>query len=235
MKAKVNIDSFQVAYQPIVRSASLQQKEVKKEKYEALLRYDNSAGFPANIYKTLLPSEKKQVTEKIIETVLKKLNNPDSNIEISINITYSDIENLKNILQLLDKYKNGAKKLIFEFIEEEELINKLAVKTFMREVKAYNCKFALDDFGKGYATFGPLLDFDFDIIKFDKVLTQNFSRKAKHFFVLEQIIQICQRLNISTVIEHIEHNDDLSAAILIGADYLQGFHPKLGKPSFNIE
>lgn len=228
----IDTNQIVVYYQPICDNSNL---NARPNKFEALLRYPSEDGnytFPFEAFKNLNFIEKFKCTMYMlneITQILKKY----SEYTISLNIAYSDIstEKFRNtLLQHLTKSK-CADRIVLEFVEEEELENTDVVNKFINDAKALGCRFSLDDFGKKYATFDPLLKYDFDYLKFDKVLIENFTADPKKFYILDMLISLCHRLKIETIAEHIETDEALASVSFIGCTYSQGFHQKLGQPA----
>jgi len=231
MQANTSFDigKIQAYYQPIVR---LDKPDMEFKKYEALMRYpleDGKMGYPDKHIANIDNTEKFQATLKMLNLISETLEKNPLCV-ISLNIAFSDIEG-DHANQLLENIRNSnnGDRLVLEFIEENELKNKGTVNNFMRRARELGCKFALDDFGKGYATFGPLLDFDFDILKFDENLTKDFTTDPKRFYILDMLISMCQRLEIETVAEYIETQEMYASARFMGCTYGQGHYEKLGE------
>ena len=58
------------------------------------------------------------------------------------------------------------------------------VNDFMKEIKQFGCKFYLDDFGSGYASYSYLKDLAVDCIKIDGVFIKDMLKeKSSHAMV----------------------------------------------------
>jgi|GEM_PF-6767716 len=221
-----------IAYiQPICASEDTDSciKEKKYRKFEALMRYpkeDGTYSFPEKLLKKSPSFIQRKATLHMLHLVLDLLEkHPD--IELSININYKDVTDnrcRKKILALVDQHKCVADRLIFEFIENAKLKDskKAIISQFMDDVKKYQCKCALDDFGKDYSTFDPVLSFKFDILKLDRVLCEDFTSDAKKFYLIDMIVNMCQRFDIKTVVEFIRWEKEATSAKIMGIDYIQG-------------
>jgi len=235
-----------VLYQPIVELKKFN-KNKRYEKFEALtylkkIDLENDTTEDLNYPKIQQIFFNKQkffshlcfITFQKIKKDIKK-----HNINVSFNITIEDIKNplLKNeFIHSTNEITNDNKKLgnflTFEFVEEMELTKEPdIVSTFMKDIKqkSPNTKFALDDFGKGYATFDPLLSFEFDIIKLDGIITKNFLNKPKNYYLLNLLVDMSKRINIDIVSEYIDNDEEFAALAFIECKYAQGFF--FAKPS----
>ncbi len=230
----LDITRIKAYYQPIVDL-----KTGQCNKYESLLRYPDAQGnyiFPSTEFDRMRKSDKEsyfQCTMKMLSEVLIKLET-NNEISISLNISYDDIETDERsdkILKKIKKASNVVDRLVLEFIEEKELIDKDLVRKFMQDAKEIGCEFALDDFGKGYATFDPLLSFDFDYLKLDGVLVNNFTEDPRRYYILDMLINMSKRLDITIVAEYVESEEMARALSFIGCDYGQGFYFGMPDPA----
>lgn len=219
----------------------------KKDKCEILarLKVDGQAITPdifiplakkANVYK--------YITRSVIEKSFAYMAKEEEIKEFSINLNMLDINNDDTIKYLIDKicYFNLQEKIVIELTEDEELTKKLKpeadgkkrgidkVHEVMDKLHKMGCKFALDDFGKGYATFDPLINLKFDYIKLDAVLTKEFLNDGRKFYMINLLSEYSKRLGLFIVAEYIENEDEYKAMDYMKVDYLQGYHidkPKL--------
>ena len=90
-------------------------------------------------------------------------------------------------------------------------------------LKTKGVLFLLDDFGKGHTSFGDLTDFDINIVKIDKSITQNAITQTG-FLILKNIIQTAHDLGFRTLCEGIETAEHQDAAVKAGCDMLQGYY-----------
>lgn len=81
----------------------------------------------------------------------------------------------------------------------------------------------LDDFGKGYTSFGDLADFDISIVKIDKAITQNAINQTG-FLILKNIIRTAHDLGFKTLCEGIETEAHKNAVADAGGDMFQGYY-----------
>jgi diguanylate cyclase (GGDEF)-like protein len=202
-------------------------------KYESLVRLvDEDGSFIAPFF--FLDIAKKanlysQITKIMIDKSFKKFEHYES-YEFSINLTIDDITNqdtVNFILSQLSSYKN-PKRVIFEIVESEEIQDYKEVNDFIKKIKAYGAKIAIDDFGSGYANFEHILTLDADFIKIDGSLIKNINTDRNALIITEAIIEFSKKLNRKTIVEYVHNEDVYDIVKAYGADYSQGFH--LGEP-----
>ncbi|MGZ9899010.1 EAL domain-containing protein [Shewanella gaetbuli] len=159
----------------------------------------------------------------------------DQPYEFAVNITLDDIaipQNLNAILALLKQEPDTCKRLNFELLESEEITNYDAVEQFIKLVKPYGCKIAIDDFGSGYSNFVHLLSLDIDIIKIDGSLIKHLDSDPKAQLLVETVASFSQKMAITTVAEFVENESILALLNQYNIDYAQGY--LLGKPEPSI-
>lgn len=81
---------------------------------------------------------------------------------------------------------------------------------------------SLDDFGSGYSSLGLLMEFDVDVIKFDRRFFRHVSRK-KTRDVVSAMVELAGRLGVQTVAEGIENEEQLAFLREVGCDLVQGY------------
>jgi diguanylate cyclase (GGDEF)-like protein len=86
----------------------------------------------------------------------------------------------------------------------------------------------LDDFGAGYASLGYLRRFRFDRIKIDRSITTGLSREPDLYGILSAITGLARALDVKTIAEGIETEEQLLLLRAAGCDEGQGF--LLGRP-----
>ena len=84
-------------------------------------------------------------------------------------------------------------------------------------------RIVLDDFGSGFASVSYLREIHFDQIKLDGSLVTNAKESPDGERLLRGVIGLCQALNVVTVAEHIETEEQYNLLLLFGCDAGQGF------------
>ncbi len=147
-------------------------------------------------------------------------------VPVSVNISPISFKNLHfkdNITAIINKNKINPKFFIFEIVERTFIENfeySLMILNFLKE-SGFNL--SIDDFGTGYSSLSYLADLPFDNLKIDisfvrKMLTEKHSR-----YIVETIIYLSKRLNMKSIAEGVETEDQLTLLKRLGCDYIQGF------------
>jgi PAS domain S-box-containing protein len=215
-------------FQPIVNN-----KTGKIEKYESLVRImdENDQFIPPDYF---LDIAKKgmfysSLTSKILANSFAALKMTDK--DITINISAYDIEReqtKKEIYDYLEEYHKEADRLVFELLESEEVVNFEVIKDFIKHVKSYGVKIAIDDFGSGYSNLKRLIKYNADIIKIDGSLIQNIEFDKKSLSIIKSFLSFAKEQGIQTVGEFVENENIYLILKELGMDYSQGYY--FGKP-----
>jgi EAL domain-containing protein (putative c-di-GMP-specific phosphodiesterase class I) len=131
----------------------------------------------------------------------------------------------ENIIRIVEKYDISYSCIAIEILEDKNLNSN--EKAFMTNnlaiLKRKGVLILIDDFGKGYAQYGDLTQFDISIVKIDKSITQN-AVSEKGFTILESIISTAHNLGFKTICEGIETEEHRKQVIKAGCDMVQGYY-----------
>jgi hypothetical protein len=79
----------------------------------------------------------------------------------------------------------------------------------------------MDDFGSGYSSLNVLKDFDFDEIKLDMDFLSSFNQRARR--ILSFVVQMAKEIDIHTLAEGVETQDQVDFLRNVGCEKLQGY------------
>jgi EAL domain-containing protein (putative c-di-GMP-specific phosphodiesterase class I) len=82
---------------------------------------------------------------------------------------------------------------------------------------------ALDDFGTGHSSLSHLRDFPVDVVKIDKSFVQSVATDPEIAAIVSAVVNLSRSLNIRTVAEGLESQDQADLLRAAGCDYGQGF------------
>ncbi len=229
---------FVLFAQPI---ASIGTGEEKCGHYELLLRMKDNNGnliapgsfLPAAERYGLMPTLDHWVVGKAIDTLAEAWKN-DPSFSIStfgINISgavLSDNSLLKHVKQALDAHGLPPSLLCFEITETVAIANFSHANRFVNELKEMGCRFALDDFGSGFASFSYLKTLPVDYLKIDGSFVRHLTENPVDQTMVEVINQLGHVMGLETIAEFVETQDVLDVLQTLGVDYAQGYY--IGKP-----
>ncbi|MEO7288416.1 MAG: EAL domain-containing protein, partial [Jatrophihabitantaceae bacterium] len=99
----------------------------------------------------------------------------------------------------------------------------------VREVADLGVQIALDDFGTGYSSLSLLRDLPVSTVKIDRSFVTPIASDRVARAIVRSVITLCQELNITTVAEGIETEEQLTSLRALGCTHGQGY--LLGRPN----
>lgn len=133
-----------------------------------------------------------------------------------------------DVLRVISQEGFNARRLTLEITESVLMKNPEQAQRSITVLKAAGIRFALDDFGCGYASIGTLRTFGFDRMKIDRSLVVAAAEDNAGRDVLHATIALATALKIPVTAEGIETADQAEIVKAAGCDQLQGY--MLGKP-----
>ncbi len=139
--------------------------------------------------------------------------------------TLCDPNLARNIIDIVDKYSIDYSCIAVEILEDKNIDDdeKSTMINNLKLLKEKGIMILLDDFGKGYTSFGDLSDFDINIVKIDKAITQGATNQSG-FVILKNIINTAHDLGFKTLCEGIETEEHKNIVVEAGCDMLQGYY-----------
>jgi diguanylate cyclase len=157
-------------------------------------------------------------------------------LQMAINVSTIQISKKdfgKTIQKLLKQYSFNPKHLELEITESALVQHTPETLANLQELKKLGLKLALDDFGTGYSNFSNLSLYPFDILKIDQSFVRGKVEDQRNANVLKAIFQLAKSLNLTTVVEGIETEKELSFVTRYPCDEGQGYY--FGKPMPALE
>ncbi|MGP4689288.1 bifunctional diguanylate cyclase/phosphodiesterase [Agrobacterium pusense] len=154
-----------------------------------------------------------------------------NDIGLSVNVSPLQLCNPEFVQQVSDVLRAeafDAHRLTFEITEGVLISNPDQARRAIDALKGLGVKFALDDFGCGFASIGALRQFGFDRMKIDKSLVWAIDDGDKGANVLDATIALAIALGIPVTAEGIETGRQADVLRAAGCDQLQGY--LVGKP-----
>ena len=150
---------------------------------------------------------------------------------VSVNMTGQQILDpifIRRIEQNLEKYRVKGERLRIEITERTVTDDFAEVKKVMESLAQKGIRFYLDDFGTGYSSLNMLRNLPIDVLKLDRGFIKDTIQDTKGQIVTKSIIEMANKLNMLTVAEGIETEEQAEFLRSIGCKIAQGF--LYGKP-----
>ena len=213
-------------FQPIMDN-----KTQKITKYEALMRIYDKEGNVILPQAFIEKARKYRLFNKLMELLILKVLEYIKlyKIDVSINLDYTDILNptMKNLI--IDNLKNSdiGHYLTIEILESKKISNYYLVNEFINDLKAYDVKIAIDDFGSGFSNYEHILNINTDYIKLDGSLIKRIDDNV-YYNLVKSIVLFCKEQNIKVVAEFVGDLRIYRYVQSLNIDYSQGYY--IGKP-----
>ena len=217
-------------YQPIIRATNL---KVCDE--EALARWiDPERGMlsPAEFIPILEDSRLiYKVDLKMVEIILEKMKNQRRAglhvVPTSVNLSRTDFDVCDMVEEICNRVDAaGISRNLLTIEITESVIG--ADFDFMREqierFQKLGFRVWMDDFGSGYSSLDLLQEIHFDLIKFDMRFMRQFDRKPESRVILTELMRMAASLNMETVAEGVETEEQVAFLSEIGCTKLQGYY-----------
>ncbi|HLF95758.1 MAG TPA: EAL domain-containing protein [Methylococcaceae bacterium] len=149
----------------------------------------------------------------------------------AINISGHSLVNdelLEFIIEQFHRATVPPEKICFEITETAAISNLAHASRFIASLGQLGCRFALDDFGSGFSSFGYLKRLPVNYLKIDGVFVQGMAKDPIDQAMVKSINDIGHVLGKITIAEFVDNQDIAVKLKQIGVDYVQGYF--LGKP-----
>lgn len=138
-------------------------------------------------------------------------------------LTVDDHAFADHVLALLERYPVPPHKLCFEITETVAVGNMARVVAFMQRLRQVGCRFALDDFGAGAASFGYLKNLPIDILKIDGSFIRNLESDPVSYSIVRAVTDIGHQIGLEVVAEWVGSERSRELLKGVGVDFVQGF------------
>jgi diguanylate cyclase (GGDEF)-like protein/PAS domain S-box-containing protein len=118
--------------------------------------------------------------------------------------------------------------LIFEVTETAAVADIEQARHFADRLAEVGCRFALDDFGAGYASFYYLKHLPISYLKIDGEFVRNLPQDPKDQLIVRALVSVCEGLEIKTVAEFVGDEETVDLVGELGVDFAQGYY--IGRP-----
>ena len=206
--------------------------------YEALLRMHDEEGRLLSLSELLPLAERYGLIDvidyRVLELAVTHLAAFDlagTDLSLSVNLSGVHFGNqalLRKIRDIMREKAITPGRLIFEITETAAVDDLDQARRFITELKALGCRFALDDFGVGYASFYYLKGLNVDYIKIDGAFIRDLARTASDRLFVKAIVDVAKGMNVKTIAEYVTDEETLVLLRDYQVDYAQGFH--IGRP-----
>ena len=224
--------SIQPYYQPVIRTLSRHLCS-----FEALARWiDPEIGmiYPDEFIPVLEKNQKIHLLDAcIIRQVCARIRvlmeRGEQPVPVSVNLSRLDFT-LCDIFSVFDsivqEYRIPHECIYVEITESLMAEQKDRMMDIVARFRNAGYQVWMDDFGSGYSSLNVLKEFSFDELKLDMVFVSPWTQKSK--LIASSIIQMAKRIDIHTLAEGVETEEQFLFYRGIGCEKVQGYY--FGKP-----
>lgn len=222
LRSALEEDRLVLFYQPVFRNNGQ-----TIHYYESLVRIVEKDGEVIAPFHFLEISKKlklyPQLTRRVVEQAFAKFKHETACF--SINLSIEDIADPLMSSWIIEQVKQSemAGRIIFEIVESEGIQNYDLVNDFIKEVKKYGVKIAIDDFGSGYSNFIYIMRLDIDFIKIDGSIIKSIHQDKSSQVITETLVDFAKKLGVKTVAEFVADEEIYQAVKELGIDSFQGY------------
>ena len=231
LKAAILHHQFYLAYQPLVDLATKQPIG-----FEALIRWEHpTRGLvsPADF----IPLAEEcgcivEIGQWVLLDACREAMTWDDHLHVAVNVSAVQFKTaafLSHVTQALAASGLPAHRLEIELTETAMVTDGPRVAMALSALRMLGVKISMDDFGTGYSSLAHLRDLPLDRIKIDRSFVSAAASDPNSMAVLQAITQLGRTMNIPTLAEGVETDEQVEMLQNLGCDAVQGF--LFGRPA----
>lgn len=140
------------------------------------------------------------------------------------NAVYSPEHCIRSTLAAAKEYDFPPERIMFEITESERVHDTVHLTRIFEHYSAQGFITALDDFGAGHAGLSLLAGFTPRILKLDMELVRNIHRYTVKQVIMDGLLDICRRLDITLLAEGVETREEMEYFRARGVRLMQGYY-----------
>lgn len=229
LRNALNNNEFYLHYQPQFDIKTGQLKGV-----EALARWQDGDGNPISPAEFIPLAEELGLiivmSENLMSQAIADLSEWHSQgfkIALAFNLSAKHLHHydLNEFLEtLLQRYPLESNLLEFELTESVLMEDTIRVQRLFEKLAEKGIELALDDFGTGYSSLKYLGELPIKKLKIDRSFVNQIGTQRQSEAIIQTIISLADSLNLKTVAEGIETEQQLAFLKQVGAGDAQGFY-----------
>lgn len=117
----------------------------------------------------------------------------------------------------------NGQQLLLEITEGILMSDPVHAEALLNAMAARNVRIAIDDFGTGYSSLAYLKRFPIATLKIDRAFIKDLPTSVKDVAICNVVLSLASHLNLSTVAEGVENDQQLQFLASHGCDLIQGY------------
>lgn len=220
---------LQLYYQPIL---ALPERRVWRA--EALLRMHLADGRLANPAEFIPVAERTGLINAIDRWVIAeaiRLLAAQPHLALAVNLSAKALADASLDAELMRLLENAAvdpQRLTLEITETVAIDNMYGAVARMNSIRALGCRFALDDFGSGFASYAYLKQLPVTDVKIDGSFIRDLDGNAEDRIFVKSVADMAHAMGKKVIAEFVESEAILQVLEELRIDFAQGYH--IGRP-----
>jgi diguanylate cyclase (GGDEF)-like protein len=145
---------------------------------------------------------------------------------VSVNVSPRQFRN-DQFLDIVDEALSlsglNGQQLLLEITEGILMSDPEHAETLLTAMLARNVRIAIDDFGTGYSSLAYLKRFPIATLKIDRAFIKDLPASVKDVAICNVVLSLASHLNLSTVAEGVENEEQLRFLAQHGCGLIQGY------------
>ncbi len=146
---------------------------------------------------------------------------------VSVNVSPRQFRN-DNFLEVMDHALTlsglDGSELVLEITEGILMSDPEHAEATLNLITARGVRIAIDDFGTGYSSLAYLKRFPISTLKIDRAFIADLPESVKDAAICNVVLSLASHLNLLTVAEGVENQEQLKFLARQGCTLIQGFH-----------
>lgn len=166
------------------------------------------------------------VFEKVCKWLRSRMENGGAVVPVSVNVSKIQFYNpdfVRVYAGIKRRYDIPDGIIEIELTESVAFEHEDYLLQVVKELHDYGFLCSLDDFGTGYSSLGMLKSLPVDVLKLDGVFFRVSVDVNREHVILKYIIDMVKELNIITVAEGVEQEEQVEFLKSVGCDLIQGY------------
>lgn len=189
-------------------------------------------------------AEKTELIKPLTRWVLEKVQheftalwNDGVKMPVSVNLSTRNLHDPilpEQFSEILRSSGTSPEYIELEITESAIMIDPLRAREAMDILKTMGIRFAIDDYGTGYASLAYLKNLPVDEIKIDKYFVMNMTQDTTDAVIIRSTIDMAHNLGLTVIAEGVEDQGTWDSRMALGCDAAQGYFmsPPLSAPEF---
>ena len=231
LRAALNCGEFELAYQPIV---DLESRRIIA--LEALVRWNHPRGLKIGPDEFIPIAEEANLMQALGRWILKQACSQCAYwnrefehlrpVAVTVNVSsrqFLDDDLVSTVEFALEHSELDPRNLILEITEGTMLKDTETTIATLQKLRQVGVRLAIDDFGTGYSSLSYLHKFPIDVLKIDKSFIDKIADGREGAAMARAIISMSQTLQLGTIAEGIESEEQIVMLHKLGCGMGQGY------------